>query len=123
MGDRVKGLRLFVVEDEAMVAMMLEDMLQDLGCVVVGIAGSVRDALGRLGVASADGAILDVNIGGEMVFPVADALADKGTPFVFVTGYGRAGLGDRYPSAPVLTKPYSPTALADVLASFPRRAA
>jgi CheY-like chemotaxis protein len=123
MGDRVKGLRLFVVEDEALVAMLLEDMLLDLGCVVVGIAGSVREALGRLGGARADGAILDVNIGGEMVFPVADALAEKGTPFVFVTGYGRAGLGDRYPGAPVLTKPYSPSDLADVLAGLPRGSA
>jgi CheY-like chemotaxis protein len=122
-GASVEGLRLFVVEDEALVAMMLEDMLLDMGCQVVDIAGSVRDALNRLtnAFSKADGAVLDVNIGGEMVFPVADALAEQGLPFVFVTGYGRNGIGDRYPGASVLAKPYSAKSLTHVLAQFPHR--
>ena len=121
----LEGLRLFVVEDEAMVAVMLEDMLTDLGCTVVDIAGSVREALSQLGSASAraDGAVLDVNLDGEMVFPVADALADQGLPFVFVTGYGRDGIGDRYPGAQVLAKPYSVRSLSHALANIPHRAA
>jgi CheY-like chemotaxis protein len=122
-GGSVEGLRLFVVEDEALVAMMLEDMLLDMGCQVVDIAGSVREALSRVTIAfaKADGAVLDVNIGGEMVFPVADALAELGLPFVFVTGYGRNGIGDRYPGAPVLAKPYSARSLTHALAQIPHR--
>jgi CheY-like chemotaxis protein len=114
----IRGLRLLVVEDEALVAMLLEDMLIDLGCTVVGIAGNIPDALSRLVNTDADGAVLDVNLGGEMVFPVADALAARGTPFVFATGYGRTGLDERYPRAPVLTKPYSRDALAEALAAI-----
>jgi len=114
----VKGLRLFVVEDEALVAMLLEEMLADLGCTVVGVAGNVGDALGRLSHTAADGAVLDVNVGGEKVFPVADALAERGVPFVFATGYGGSGLDQRYPNAPVLTKPYSTDELMRVLATF-----
>lgn len=118
MNQPIAGLRLFVVEDEALVAMLLEDMLADLGCTVVDVVGTIRDALGRLGDTVADGAVLDVNIGGEKVFPVADALAERGLPFVFATGYGRAGLDQRYPTAPVLTKPYSSDELANVLVTF-----
>jgi CheY-like chemotaxis protein len=123
-GGPVEGLRLFVVEDEALVAMMLEDMLADLGCEIVDIASTVRDALNRLPAASAtaDGAVLDVNIGGEMVFPVADALTELGLPFMFVTGYGRNGLGGRYPGAQVLAKPYSARSLTHALSQFPHRA-
>lgn len=117
----IKGLRLFVVEDEALVSMLLEAMLEDLGCTVVGVAGNIRDALGRLAHTVADAAVLDVNLGGEKVFPVADVLAERGVPFVFATGYGRAGLDDRYPSTPVLAKPYSSEALASVLAAFRAR--
>jgi CheY-like chemotaxis protein len=74
-GESLEGLRLFLVEDEALVAMLLEDMLSDLGCVVIDIAGSLSQALDRLDSldATADGAILDVNLGGEQVYPFADA--------------------------------------------------
>ena len=124
-GGSLEGLRLFLVEDEALVAMLLEDMLADLGCVVVDIAGSVRDALNRLGsdFSRADAAVLDVNLDGEMVFPVADLLAEQGLPFMFVTGFGRDGIGERYPGAPVLAKPYSARSLTHALAHFSRRAA
>ncbi|HRD29207.1 MAG TPA: response regulator, partial [Caulobacter sp.] len=73
--NAIEGLRLFLVEDEALVAMLLEDMLADLGCVVVDTAGSLDQALGRLEdiAGRADGAILDVNLGGEQVYPFADA--------------------------------------------------
>ena len=112
----LEGLRLFLVEDEALVAMLLEDMLADLGCVVVEVAGSLSQALERLDAANdADGAILDVNLGGEQVYPFADALAAREIPFLFATGYGRVGVSARYPAAQVLAKPYGQAELAAAL--------
>lgn len=118
----LEGLRLFVVEDEALVAMLLEDMLTDLGCVVVDVAGSLAQALERLDTLKtrADGAILDVNLGGEQVYPFADALAERQIPFLFATGYGRMGVSVRYPTAKVLAKPYGSADLAAALASIAR---
>ena len=100
------GKRIMIVEDEALVAMMVEDLLGDLGYEVAGSFGAVGDALAWLGgdQAPPDGAVLDVNIGGEMVFPVAEALRARGVPFVFATGYGdlpRRGFED----IGVLSKP------------------
>lgn len=120
----LEGLRLFLVEDEALVAMLLEDMLADLGCVVVDVVGSVGEALARLdGIGDrADGAILDVNLGGEQVYPFADALAARKVPFLFATGYGRMGVAARYPTTPVLAKPYGPEELAAALSSITGRA-
>lgn len=114
----LQGLRMLVVEDEALIAMLVEDMLTDLGCVVVDIAGTVEDGL-RLatpGKATIDAAILDVNIGGEKVFPVADALTELGVPFIFATGYGTAGLAPRYASHAVVAKPFRRHALEHLLA-------
>lgn len=100
------GKRIMIVEDEALVAMMVEDLLGDLGYEVAGSFGAVGDALAWLGGDQGlpDGAVLDVNIGGEMVFPVAEALRARGVPFVFATGYGdlpRRGFED----VSVLSKP------------------
>ena len=108
LGHALKGLRILVVEDEAMVAMMVEDMLIDLGCVVVGIAGSVEKAVSMVGCGdlALDGAVLDINLGGETVFPVADALTERHVPFIFATGYGTDGLERRYADRPTLTKPF-----------------
>jgi CheY-like chemotaxis protein len=106
-GDIV-GARLLLVEDEALVALMVEDMLADMGCVVVDVAGSVDRGLAVANDPNAalDGAVLDVNLGGEKVYPVADALAAKGVPFVFATGYGTAGISPLYAHVPALAKPY-----------------
>jgi CheY-like chemotaxis protein len=114
------GMRVFVVEDEALVGMLLEDMLEEMGCVVVDLAGTIKQALMRLEAIgdSTDAAILDVNIGGEPVFPVADVLADLGIPFLFASGYGPAGVDGRYKQHIVLTKPYAESALADALAKM-----
>ena len=107
--------RVLVVEDEAMVAMMLEDMLLDLGCEIVGPAANLAAGLALAGSAELDGAVLDVNLAGEKVFPIADLLASRGVPFVYATGYGRAGLrGDDDPR-PVVQKPYSVQDLARTL--------
>ena len=115
----LQGLRMLVVEDEAMIAMLVEDMLAELGCTVIDIAGTVEQGL-RLaepGKTSIDAAILDVNIGGEKVFPVADALAAHGVPFVFATGYGSAGIDARYENRPVIAKPFRRETLEKSLAS------
>ena len=116
-----RRLRLFVVEDEALIAMTMEDMLTDLGCDVVDVAGTLAQALRRVDAMAGalDGAILDVNLGGgEMVYPVADALANRGVPFVFATGYGPDGLDPRYRETQVLAKPVGQAALAKALAEF-----
>lgn len=100
--------RLLVVEDEAIVAMLLEDMLRLLGADIVGPVASVAAALqlveaevGRL-----DGAVLDVNLGIEPVYPVAERLAGLAIPFAFITGYGVSGIDPHYADHPVLEKPF-----------------
>ena len=107
--------RVLVVEDEAMVAMMLEDMLDDLGCAVVGPAASLQKGLELARSAAVDAAVLDVNLAGEKVFPIADVLTERGIPFVFATGYGRAGLREQDTARPVVQKPYSAQDLARTL--------
>jgi two-component SAPR family response regulator len=115
----MKPAKVMIVEDEALVAMMVEDMLGDLGCEVAGSFGAVNDALAWLGgdELALDGAVLDVNIGGEMVFPVAEALREQGVPFVFATGYGdlpRKG----FESIEVLAKPINVGQLRRVVDKF-----
>ena len=104
----LKGLRLLLVEDETMVAMMVEDMLSDLGCVVVDVAGTVSRGLAFAGSTDVqiDGAVLDVNLGGEVVYPVAEALIARGVPFIFSTGYSMDGIKAKYADVPILAKPY-----------------
>ncbi|HKR16209.1 response regulator [Rhizorhapis sp.] len=117
MYEPLRGLRLFVVEDEALVAMLLEQMLEDLGCEVVSLAGTVGQALDQVErvAQKVDAAILDVNLGGERVYPVAEALAAHDVPFLFATGYGPSGLEDRYPEHMVLSKPYVEATLVNAL--------
>jgi CheY-like chemotaxis protein len=109
--------RVLVVEDEALVAFALEEMLNDFGYEVAGLAPNVRTALKLVGAERIDAAILDVNLGGETVDPVADALAAAGVPFVFTTGYTSASALPRgFEERPALNKPYQPEALRDALA-------
>lgn len=110
------GLEILLVEDEALVAVMLEDMLADFGCILAGSAATVSEALAAVEAATEiDAAILDVHLGGEKVFPVADILASRGVAIVFSTAYGPADLADRYPRARIIQKPYRPEALAELL--------
>lgn len=105
-------MRLLIVEDETLVAMMLEDMLIELGHDVVGPAGCVASALNCLADNAVDGALLDVNLGaGEKSYAIADALEVRSIPFVFVTGYGGAGVDARYSGIPVLQKPFAASEL------------
>ena len=108
IGEHVlAGKRVLVVEDEAVIAFLIEDMLTELGCVVLGPAVRVSEAVGMVaGDRAIDLAILDVNVAGEAVDPVAKVLADRGLPFLFATGYGEAGVGPAFKGHTVVTKPY-----------------
>lgn len=109
------GLRVLVVEDEMMVSMLIEDMLEDLGCKVVGPASRLEEAIDLANSTELDCAVLDVNLGGQPIFPLADILREKGRPFAFATGYGDAGLRETDRGSPVLQKPFREGDLARVL--------
>ena len=115
--DALRGRRLLVVEDEYLIAASLARELEGRGAEVVGPAGSVRDALALVEAAGGrlDGAVLDINLRGERVYPVADALAALGVPFVFVTGYDARVIPDAYAGVPRCEKPVSPALLSRVL--------
>jgi DNA-binding response OmpR family regulator len=104
-GDPVR-LKVIVVEDEMMIALLLEDMLSDLGHTVVGVATRLEAALSLAETVEADLAILDVNLNGEASFPVARALGGRGVPFLFATGYGSTGLEAPFQNSPTLRKPF-----------------
>ena len=109
------GRRILVVEDEALVAMLMEDELANAGAEVVGTACSVDEALGLIEQIACDGglnaAVLDMNLEGAAVSPVADRLVALGVPFVFATGYGEDCDRGAHSAAPVLAKPFDPDAL------------
>lgn len=102
----LSGVRVLVVEDEFAVLLLVEDMLTELGCEVAGTASRLADALSMASRLECDAAILDVNINGENVTPVAEALTARDMPIVFSTGYGRSGIDARFRERPVLQKPY-----------------
>lgn len=106
-GSELNGLRVLVVEDEAAISLLLEDMLLDFGCEVIGPAARLASALDIVDREKVDLAILDVNVAGEPIYPVADALALRAIPFVFSTGYGSAGIKDAFRERPVLQKPFA----------------
>ena len=107
--------RVIVVEDEMMIAMLLEDMLTDLGHTVVGMAGRLDTALDLARETDADMAILDVNLSGETSFPVAQVLTDRGLPFMFATGYGALGLEAPFKDTLTLKKPFELKDLSNAL--------
>ena len=98
--------RVLVVEDDVMIRMLIEDMLTDLGFAVAAEAAKVQEALAAVKSTEIDVAILDVNLSGETTGPVAEALAARGTPFVFATGYGEHTLPERFRDRPLLKKPF-----------------
>ena len=104
----LQGLRILIVEDEVLIAMLLEQELCNAGADIVGPAASVAEALALIdaeqGALSA--AVLDINLRGEMVLPVADRLARLRVPFVFTTGYADRGHRGLHGAAPMLLKPF-----------------
>ncbi len=107
--------RVLVVEDEMIVALFIEDLLAELGHEVAGVVSRLDDAMARAGDNSFDLAILDVHLAGKEVFPFADALASRGVPFIFATGYGEQGIPQRFRQRPTLQKPFRPDELADTI--------
>jgi CheY-like chemotaxis protein len=106
----LRGTRVLIVEDEAMLSLNLETMLRDMGCVIASTAAKLDDALRMARISEFDVALLDVNLGGKRVDPVAEAIRARGKPIVFVTGYGKTAA-----SGLVLAKPYSAAALERML--------
>jgi DNA-binding response OmpR family regulator len=105
-----------IVEDEAMVSMMLEDRLEYSGYRVLK-AARVAKALELVGSESIDVALLDINLAGQQSFPVAALLRERGIPFVFASGYGDVGIPAEFSDAAVLQKPYDSKALTAALAN------
>lgn len=116
MDSQLSGLRILVVEDEMIVALLLHDMLVELGCLVIGPAASVDEALVMIETQPLDAAVLDVNLSGQMSYPVADALIARNVPFVLSTGYASNRLQEGYRTLPTLQKPYHASELCVALA-------
>ena len=116
MSAPLTGRRVLVVEDESLVAMLLETILEDMGCIPVGPAANIDDGLAMAtdGL-HLDAALLDVNVAGRQVFPVAEALKARGVPFVFSTGYGEGGLPDEWRGQATIQKPFTEAAVRDAL--------
>lgn len=117
---RLRGKKVFVVEDEALISMLFEDILGELDCEVVGPALNLKQALELARTADMDAAVLDVNLGGDPIFPVAEILASRGVPLVFSSGYGASGLPERWRSEPTLPKPFTTDEVAAVLHALVR---
>jgi DNA-binding NtrC family response regulator len=111
------GMRIMVVEDEVLLAMTSADLLTDSGYTVAGPVSSVKQGMRLIDREAIDGAILDINLKGEMVFPLADALAERSIPFVYVTGYGKLLRACNH-GRPVLQKPYSSQQLLKIIAEW-----
>ena len=118
MRGALSGRRVLLVEDEVMVAWALQDMLTDIGCTVIGPAGRAVHAMVLIDVETIDAAVLDINLGGETSYLVADLLAARGVPFVFSTGYDQDGLIPAYRAFPTLQKPYQHSELARTLGAL-----
>lgn len=112
-----------IVEDEAIVAFLVEDALTEMGLPILSVANRVSSALELVRQRQPSGAVLDVNLAGERVFPVAAVLADRKVPFLFLTGYGGDGLEAAFAGVSVLEKPFSveqfQTAVRELMASPP----
>lgn len=114
-----RNLRALVVEDNMIIALEAEDMLRRLGFAHVDVVGRVRDAETVLDGGRFDAVALDVSLGGETSFSLADRLAEVGVPFLFATGYGEAGIiPERFAHVPIVAKPYSEASLSAALSEF-----
>ena len=114
-GKTVAGKRVLVVEDEMMIRMLLEGMLTDLGHTVAAEAGGIDDAVALAKKGAFDVAVLDVNLNGHQVTPVAEILLERGVPFIFASGYGQRGVPEAYRAIPTLQKPFQTDALAQAI--------
>ena len=111
----LRGCKVLVVEDEMMIAMLIEDMLEELGCELIGPASKVERALELIASETIEIALLDVNLDGQATDAVAYELQRKGIPFVFATGYGATGVPKQHNDRTVLQKPFQKRDLATAL--------
>jgi CheY-like chemotaxis protein len=118
MADPKPAPRILVVEDEYLIRMLLEDMLADLGYEIAGAVGTIAQARELAASGQFDAAVLDVNVDGQEIYPVADILAKRGLPFVFVSGYGEGSLSEPYRNRPSLQKPFQAEQLKTTLAEL-----
>ncbi len=107
--------RALIVEDEVLVAMLIEEMLVELGYEIAGLSTHLDQAVTLACTAPFDVALLDINLNGRQSFPVADAVRARGLPFLFATGYGSRIVPEPYRTAPILQKPFSLEELKDAL--------
>jgi CheY-like chemotaxis protein len=115
------GLRVLVVEDEMLVSLLIEDMLADQHCVIVGPYDRLASALEAARTEVIDLAVLDVNIDGRKIYPVADVLAAREIPFLLLSGYGANAVPSDHPDWPVCSKPFRAEELIDMLVERVRR--
>ena len=113
--------RILVVEDEAMISMLLEDMVLDCGGEIVGPVARFDDALELARKAEFGVAVLDLNLNGTLSYPIADVIRERGIPVIFATGYGANGLLDRFRDCPTLQKPFSQQDFAQAVAAACRK--
>jgi CheY-like chemotaxis protein len=120
--DNTPPLRVLIVEDEMLISLLIEMTVRELGHEPVGCAHSVGDALSILDrqEPEIDAAMLDVNLGGRLVFPVAEALAERKIPFAFLTGYGAHGVPARFSHVRVMQKPFTEEDMADAMSLLQR---
>jgi CheY-like chemotaxis protein len=112
----IVGKSALIIEDEAIIAMTAEDMLDQIGCTVAGIAATFDEAMAAVERGGFDVALLDINLNGVPSLPVAKLMREKGMRFVFATGYGSAGRGEEYRDVPLVAKPYRIEALKAAIA-------
>ena len=123
IATRPVGYSVFLVEDEVTIRMMVADMLEELGYSVAAEAGEIGEALKLAQSTDFDLAILDVNVNGKVITPVAELIKAKGRPFIFATGYGSSGLPEEYRDRPALQKPFQLETLAQLIDSTMKSAA
>jgi CheY-like chemotaxis protein len=124
IGDRISTMTastpngsVFLVEDEVMIRMMVADMLDELGYKIAAEAGEINEAIRLAQSAEFDIAILDVNVNGKVISPVANVIEARNRPFIFATGYGAQGLPEEYRDRPALQKPFQMETLAKMITS------
>ena len=114
-GPNLSDLSVLVVEDTLLVADVIAEALQDLGCRIIGPVPRLAQGLAVATTEHLDGALLDVNLAGEQCFPIAEALAARGIPFAFLTGYGDFAIPPEYRGTPRLAKPFSIASLVELV--------
>ncbi len=112
---RPPGGSVFLVEDEVMIRMMVADMLEELGYTIAAETGEINEAIKLVQITDFDFAILDVNVNGKVISPVAELIKARNLPFIFATGYGSSGLPEEYRDRPALQKPFQLETLAKTI--------